>query len=97
LPCNVALGAGGRRGLRNSGELAAVLGRGMAGEGSRVARGLVWVLGRGGGGAGTRLAGGQRGAAAGSLLRRGEGRGERVEGFGSFLRCLGSAGRNHSS
>jgi hypothetical protein len=93
----VAPGAACRRGWPNSGEAGAVPGRGMAGEGSRVARGLVWVLGRGGGGAGTRLAGGQRGAAAGSLLRRGEDRGERVEGFGSYLRCLGSVGSNHLS
>jgi hypothetical protein len=76
----VALGAADRCGWRNSGEAGAVLGRGMTGEGPRVARGLVWVLGRGGGGASMRLAGGQRGAAAGSLLRRGEGRGEGVEG-----------------
>jgi hypothetical protein len=33
--CNVALGAAGRRGLANSGELAGVLGRGRGGGGSR--------------------------------------------------------------
>jgi hypothetical protein len=31
----------------------------------------------------------------GARLRRGEDRGERVEGFGSFLRCLGSEGKSH--
>jgi hypothetical protein len=89
--CNVALGRSGRRRWEKSGELAGARGRGRTGEGSRGALGPVWALGRGGGGAGKRLVGGQRGAAAGGLLRRGEGRGEGVEGFGSFLRCLGSA------
>jgi hypothetical protein len=50
LFCNVALGAAGRRGLPESGELAMVLGRGRARGGSLGSRGLVWVLGRGGGG-----------------------------------------------
>jgi hypothetical protein len=36
LLCNVALGAAGRRGWANSGELAGARGRGRAGEGSRV-------------------------------------------------------------
>jgi hypothetical protein len=89
--CNVAPGHGGWRGWAKSGELASARGRGRTGKGSRGALGPVWALGRGGGGASKRLAGGQRGAATGSLLRRGEGRGEGVEGFGSFLRCLGSA------
>jgi hypothetical protein len=90
-----SLGRGGRRGWAKSGDLAGARGRGRTGEGSREWLGAVWVLGRGGDGAGKRLAGGQGGAATGSLLRRGEGRGERVEGFGSFLRCLGSAGKSH--
>jgi hypothetical protein len=67
--CNVALGAAGRRGWLDSGESAGARGRGRTGERSRGALGPVWALGRGGGGAGKRLACGQRGAAAGSLLR----------------------------
>jgi hypothetical protein len=47
--CNVALGAGGRRGLPESGELAAVLGRGRARGWSRGTR--VWFVGLDGVGA----------------------------------------------
>jgi hypothetical protein len=39
------LGAAGQRGLANSGELAAVLGRGRARGWSRGTRGLIWALG----------------------------------------------------
>jgi hypothetical protein len=56
--CNVALGVAGRRGLPESGELAAVLGRGRGGGGSLGSRGLVWVGVGGGktaGGGGPRL------------------------------------------
>jgi hypothetical protein len=56
--CNVALGAAGRRGLPESGELVAVLGRGRGGGGSRGILGLVWAGVGGGetaGGSGPRL------------------------------------------
>jgi hypothetical protein len=52
--CNVAPGAAGRRGLLDSDELAAVLGRGRARGGSRVWLGSVSGLGWGWSGSGKR-------------------------------------------
>jgi hypothetical protein len=59
LLCNVAPGAAGRRGLLDSGELAAGLGRGRAGEGPTVTRVRFGGSDGGWSGSGERHTGGQ--------------------------------------
>jgi hypothetical protein len=92
LFCNVALGAAGRRGLPESGELAAVLGRGRARGGSLGSRGLVWVLGRGGGGRWWGARSGGRRPALCACFRRGKGAVGVKSGLGGFGRCSQSCG-----
>jgi hypothetical protein len=68
--CNVIPPAAGRRGVLDSGELAAGPCRGRAGGGLGVSYGSIQWAGRGGRAAGERRAGGQGGAAAAVCVRR---------------------------